>query len=121
LDKGADSISRRGFGFVIGKEEKHIDVGTGEEILAAVAAQSQQGDVLCRLGGEGAAPHLNQDPVDHRRTASNGRRAVAGPFTGLAHERHFPRILLPKIINRYSDWVHEIVCGLPQQEEFLPE
>ena len=104
-------------GLVVGKGEEHVDVGVGEEILAAVAAQGQQGDVLRGLAGEGPAPHFNQDTVHDGGAAADGGGAVAGALAGLADERHLPRILLPKIVNRQSDWIHKVfVCGLPKQE-----
>ena len=117
LDDGADGVLGLRLGLVVGKGEEHVDVGVGEEILAPVAAQGQQGDVLRGLAGEGAAPHFNQDPVHHGGAAADGGRAVSGALAGLADERHLPRILLPKIVNRQSDWIHEVVVrGLPKQE-----
>ena len=95
LDDGAGRIPVLRLGLVVGKGEEHVNVGEREEIFAAVAAQSQQGDALCGLRGEGAAPHLDQDAVHNSRAAANGGRAVAGALAGLAHECHLPLILLP--------------------------
>ncbi len=91
---------------LVGKGKEHVDVGVGEEIFAPVAAQSQQGDALRGLAGKGPTPHFNQDTVDDRGAAADGGSAVPGALTGLANERHLPRILLPKIVNRQSDWIH---------------
>jgi hypothetical protein len=68
------------------------------------------------LPGEGSAPHFNEDTVDHGGAAANGGRAVAGALAGLADKRHLPRILLPKIVNRQSDWIHEVLCVTCRQE-----
>ena len=108
LDDGANGFSGLLLGLFVGEGEEHVDVGVGEEIFAAVAAESQQGDVLRRLPGKGPAPHFNEDTVDHGGAAANGGRAVAGALTGLADKRHLPHILLPKIVNRQSDWIHVI-------------
>ena len=94
LDDGAGRIPGRRFGLFVGIDEKDVNVGEGEEILAAVSAQSQQGDGFCGLGGEGAAPHLDQDAVHDSRAAANGGCAVAGALAGLAHQGHLPLILL---------------------------
>jgi hypothetical protein len=106
-------------GLFVGEGEEHVDVGVGEEIFAAVAAQGQQGDVLRGLAGKGAAPHFNEDTVDHGGAAADGGRAVAGALTGLADERHLPRILLPKIVNRQSDWIHECCVWLAEARKEL--
>ena len=120
LDDGADGLLGLRLGLVVGKGEEDVDVGVGEEILAPVAAQSQQSDVLRGLAGKGPAPHFNQDTVHHGGAAADGGGAVAGALAGLADERHLPRILLPKIVNRQSDWIHElVVCGLPKQERIV--
>src|ERR1035441_4991124 len=89
------------------KDEEDVDVGIGEEILAAVAAQGEQGGIGGRLAGECAAPHLDQHAVYDGGTASNGGSAVTGAFAGLADEQHLLRILLPKIVNRQGDWIHK--------------
>jgi hypothetical protein len=47
--------------------------------------------------------------VHHRGTASNGGSAVPGAVENQADERHLPQILLPKIVNRQSDWIHKVV------------
>ena len=108
LDDGADRLAGLFLGFVVGKGEEHVDVGVGEQVLAAVAAHGQQGDILGGQPGKGAAPHFNEDAVDHGGAAANGGGAVAGALAGLADERHLPRILLPKIVNRQSDWIHVV-------------
>ena len=100
LDDGAYGFPGLLFGLFVGKGEQHVDVGVGEQILASVAAQSQQGDVLRRLAGKGPAPHFNEDTVDDGGAPADGGRAVAGALTGLADKRHLPQILLPKIVNR---------------------
>ena len=107
LDDGAYRFAGQLLGFLVGEGEEHVDVGVGEEILAAVAAQGQQGNVQCGLAGEGPTPHFNEDAVHHGGAAANGGRAVASALTGLADKRHLPQILLPKIVNRQSDWIHE--------------
>jgi len=106
-------------GFFVSKGEEHVDVGAGKEVLAAVTAQGEQGGVGGRLAGEGATPHFNENAVYHGGTSSNGGSAVPGALEGQANERHLPQILLPKIVNRQSDWIHKVVCGLPSQEGFL--
>ena len=100
LDDGADGFAGLLFGLFVGEGEEHVDVGVGEEIFAAVAAQGQQGDVLRGQAGEGPAPHFNEDTVDDRGAAADGGGAVAGALTGLADKRHLLEILLPKIVNR---------------------
>jgi len=68
------------------------------------------------MSGEGAAPHFNQDSIDHCRAASDGSSAVPCALAGLADERHLAKILIPKIVNRQSDWIHEVYLqGLPKQ------
>ncbi len=116
LDNDANRFPGLFFGLFVGEGEEYIDVGVGEEIFAAVAAESEQGDVLRGLPGKGPAPHFNEDAVDHGGAAADGCRAIAGALTGLADKRHLPRILLPKIVNRKSDWIHEDdLRGLPKQ------
>ena len=95
LDNGAHRLSRLLLGFLVGEGEKHVDVGVREQILAAVAAQGDQGDIRSGLAGEGAAPHFNQDAIDDGRAPADGRCPVPGAFVGLADERHLPKILLP--------------------------
>ena len=121
LNDRADLVLGVRLGFVVGKDEEHVDVGVGEEILAAVSAQGQEGDVRRRLAGKNATPHFNEGAVDHGGAAADGGSAVSGAFVGLADERHLPRILLPKIVNRQSDWIHKVVGGLPPQDGFLTE
>ena len=95
LDDGADRLPGLLFGLVVGEGKQHIDVGKGEEILAPVAAEGEQGDVQSGLSGEGPAPHFNEDTIDDGRAAADGGGAVAGALIGLADERHLPQILLP--------------------------
>ncbi len=94
------------FGLLVGEGEEHVDIGVGEEILASVAAQRQQGNILRGLSGEGPTPHFNEDTVDYGGSAADRGGAVAGALTGLADKRHLPQILIPKIVNRQSDWIH---------------
>ena len=82
-------------GLLIGEGEQHVDVGVGEQILASVAAQGQQRDVLRGLPGKGSAPHFNEDTVDDSRSPPDRSGAVSGPLTGLADKRHLPEILIP--------------------------
>ena len=119
LDDGAHGFPGLFFGLFVGKCKENVDVRVGEQILAAVAAQSQQGHILRWLPGEGPAPHFNEDTVHDGRAAADGGRAVAGALTGLADKRHLPQILLPKIVNRQSDWIHKVfVRGSPKQKVF---
>ena len=122
LDDRPDGLSGLLFGFLIGEGEKHVNVGVGEEILAAIASQGQQGEVLRGQSGKGPAPHLNQDAVHDGRTPPDGGRTIPGALAGLAHKRHLPEILLPKIVNRENDCIHEIVCvACRSKEELLQE
>ena len=108
LNDGADGFPGLFFGLFVGEGKEHVDIGVGEEVFASVAAQREQGDVLCGLAGEGTTPHFNEDAVDDGGAAADGGGAVAGALTGLADKRHLPQILLPKIVNRQSDWIHEV-------------
>jgi hypothetical protein len=54
-------------------------------------------------------PHFNEDTVHYGGAAADGGGAVSGALAGLAYESHLPRILLPKIVNRQSDWIHMCV------------
>jgi hypothetical protein len=63
------------------------------------------------LAGKGPAPHFNEDAIDYRGAAADGGGAVPGALAGLADESHLPRILLPKIVNRQSDWSHVRFCA----------
>ena len=119
LNDSADDVLAVRFCFFIGEDEEHIDVGVGEEVLAAIAAQGEQRDVARRLAGEGAAPHFDEDAVDHRGTSPDGGGAVSSAFAGQADKLHLPRILLPKIVNRQSDWIHKVVGGLPSRERIV--
>jgi len=74
------------------------------------------------VAGKGAAPHFNEDTVHDGGAAANGGGAVAGALAGLADKRHLPRILLPKIVNRKSDWIHECCVWLAEaSKELLTE
>ncbi len=95
LDDGAHGFAGLLFGFVVGEGEEDVDVGVGEEIFAAVAAEGEQRDIGRRLAGEGATPHFDEDAVDDGGAAADGGSAVAGALTGLADERHLAQILLP--------------------------
>ena len=95
LNDGANGFAGLLFGFFVGEGEEDVDVGVGEEIFAAVAAEGEQGDVLCRLPGEGTTPHFNEDAVDYGGAAADGGSAVAGALTGLADKRHLAQILIP--------------------------
>ncbi len=95
LDDGADSFFGLLLGLLVGEGKEHVDVGVGEEVLASVAAQGEQRNVLRGLSGEGSAPHFNEDTVDHGGAAADGRGAVSGALTGLADKRHLPKILIP--------------------------
>ncbi len=104
------------------KGKKHVDVGVGEEILAPVAAERQQGNILRRQVRKGPSPHFNQGAIHHRRAPPDGRRSIAGSLAGLAYKRHLPEILLPKIVNRQNDWIHMIVCvACRSKKELLQE
>ncbi len=115
LNDGPDGLAGLLLGLLVGEGKQHVDVGVGEEILAPVAAQRQQGDVLRGQLGEGPAPHFNQDAVHHRRSPPDGSRAVPGALAGLAHKRHLLEILLPKIVNRYNDWIHKWLFAWPAE------
>ena len=119
LDNGAHGFAGLFFGLLIGEGEEHVDVGKGEKVFAPVTAQGQQGDVQRGLSGEGAAPHFDQDAVHDGGAAADGGRAVARTLTGLADQRHLPRILLPKIVNRQSDWIHRMFCVACQSRKEL--
>jgi hypothetical protein len=106
LDDGADSVFGLFLGLVVGKGKEHIDVGVGEEILASVSTKGEESDILSGLAGEGSAPHFNEDAVDNGGAATDGRCAVSGSLTGLTDKRHLSKILVPKIVNRESDWIH---------------
>ena len=83
------------FGLLVGEGKEHVDVGVREEILAPVATQRQQRDILRRLPSKRPPPHFNEDAVNDRRAAADRGGAVAGALTGLADERHLPEILIP--------------------------
>ncbi len=100
LDDGLDGIFGVSLGLFIGKGKEDVDVGVGEEILAAVTAQGEKRDVQGRLSGKDAVPHFDENPVDNGGAAADGGGAVARALTGLADKRHLPHILLPKIVNR---------------------
>ncbi len=110
LNEDAYDLFAVRLGFIIGKDEQHVDVGVGKKVLAAIAAQGEQSGADRRLAGEGTAPHLNQHTVHHGGTSPDGGGAVSGALAGQADERHLPRILLPKIVNRQSDWIHKWLC-----------
>ena len=110
LNDRADRVFGAGFDFVVGKGEEHIDVRVREEILAPIATQRQQSHIRRGLVGKGSTPHFNEDTVHDGGAAANGGSAVARSFAGLADQRHLPRILLPKIVNRQSDWIHVHSC-----------
>ncbi len=97
-------------GLVVGEGKEHVDVGVGEEILAAIAPHGQQGNVLRRQPGKGPPPHLDQDAIHDGRAPPDGSRTIPGALAGLAYKRHLLEILLPKIVNYQNDWIHEIVC-----------
>ena len=107
------------FGLFVGEGEEDVDVGVGEEIFAAVAAESEQGNVAGGVSGEGSAPHFNKDTVDNGGASADGGSAIAGAFAGLADERHLSRILLPKIVNRQSDWIHKDCVRLAEASKEL--
>src|SRR5580658_1113297 len=116
LDDGLDGFLGLGFNSLVGKDEQHVDVGIGEEIFSSIAAKGKQRDVQGGLTREGSTPHFNEDTVDYGGAAANGGGAVSGALAGLADKRHLPRILLPKIVNRECDWIHERWCeALPKQ------
>ena len=96
LDDGPDGLAGLLLGLLVGEGEQHVDVGVGEEILAAIAAQGQQGDVLRGQFGKGPAPHLNQDAVHDGRTPPDGGRTIPGALAGLAHKRHLPADTAPE-------------------------
>ncbi len=95
MNNATDRFSSLLFSFLIGERKKHVDVGEGEEIFAAVPAKGQQGNIGRRLAGEGASPHFDQNPVDYGGPAPNRSSPIARTFTGLADERHLPKILIP--------------------------
>ena len=100
LDNRPDGFPGLLFRLLIRKSKQHVDVGVREQVLASVAAQRQQGNILRRLACERPAPHFNQDTVNYSGAAADRSGAVPGPLTGLADERHLPEILIPKIVNR---------------------
>ena len=110
LDDGADRLAGLLLGLFVGESKEDVDVGEREEIFAPIAAQGQQGNVQRGQAGEGPAPHFNEDTVNHGGSPADRGGAVAGPLTRLADKRHFPQILLPKIVNRYCDWIHDWFC-----------
>ncbi len=118
LDDRPHRFSRMLLGLLVGKGEQHIDVRKREQILAPVAAHRQQGHVLRRQIGKRPAPHLNQDAIHHRGAPPDRRRTVSGAIAGLAHQRHLPHILLPKIVHCQNDCTHRVVgcSGQPKQE-----
>jgi len=95
LDDRADGLFGLLFGFVVGEGEEDVDVGVGEEVFAAIAAEGEEGDVGHRLAGEGPAPHFNEDTIDYGGTPADGGGAIAGPLTRLADKRHLAQILIP--------------------------
>ena len=95
LNDGANGFPGLLFGFFVGEGEEHVDVGVREEVFASVAAEGEQGDILCRLPGEGSTPHFNEDAVDYGGAAADGGSAIAGALAGLADERHLAKILIP--------------------------
>ena len=100
LNDRPDGLPGLLFGLLVGESKEHVDVGVGEQILASVAAQRQQRNILCGLACEGPSPHFNQDTVDHSGAAADRSGSVPGTLTGLADKRHLPEILIPKIVNR---------------------
>ena len=82
-------------GFLIAEGKQHIHVREREQVLAAVASQGDQRNIQPGLPGESAAPHFNEDAVDHCGAAADGGGPVPGAFVGLAHKRHLLEILLP--------------------------
>ena len=111
LDDGANSFPGLLFSLFVRESEQDVDVGVGKEILAPVSAQGEQRNAERGQAGEGPSPHFNEDTVYHGGAAVNGGGSIPGALTGLANEHHLPRILLPKIVNRQSDWIHEGWCG----------
>ena len=99
LNDGANGFAGLLLGFLVGEGEEDVDVGVGEEIFAAVAAEGEEGGVLRRQVGEAATPHFDEDAVDNGGAAADGGGAVASTLTGLADKRHLLEILLPKIVN----------------------
>ena len=95
----ADGFAGLLFGFFVGEGEKDIDVGVGEEIFAAIAAEGEEGGILRRQVSKGTTPHFNEDAVDDGGAAADGGGAVARALTGLADKCHLLEILLPKIVN----------------------
>ena len=122
LDDHPDRVLRVLFSLLVRKGKQHIDVGVGKQILASISAQRKQSYVLRGLAREDSPPHLNQDAVNHSGPAADCGCAVSGAFAGLAHQRHLPHILLPKIVNRQSDWIHEGLCvACRSSKELLTE
>ena len=114
LNDQADGLFRLLLGLLIGKSEQHVDIRIGKKILAPVAAQSQQRNILRGLACEGSAPHFNEDAVHNRGAPANRGSAIPGALTGLADKRHLAHILLPEIVNRESDWSHEFFVWLAE-------
>ena len=99
LDDGANGFAGLLLGFLVGEGEKDVDVGVGEEIFSAIAAEGEEGGVLRGQAGKGTTPHFNEDAVDDGGAAADGGSAVARALAGLADKRHLLEILLPKIVN----------------------
>ena len=116
LNHGAHRIFRLLLGLLVGEGEQNIDVGIREKVLAPVAAQCEQRNIQRGLRRKRSSPHFNEDTVDNGRAAVNGRSAIPGALAGLANQRHLPRILLPKIVNRQSDWMHKVLCETCRSE-----
>jgi hypothetical protein len=106
LNDGPDAFTGLFFGLIIGEGKENVDIGEGEEVLASISSESQQGNIGRGLSRERPTPHFNEETVDYGGSAANRCRAIAGALTGLPDERHLAQILIPKIVNRQSDWIH---------------
>ena len=96
----ADSLAQLVLHFFVGAKVEKVDVGAGEEFLAAKAADRHQ----CEPGGQRRAalelPQRLQQVVDNQGAAADAEHAVAGAIEGLAHGRHLRLVVLSQLLVR---------------------
>ena len=100
LVTATDGLAKLVLHLFVGAKVEKVDVGAGEEFLAAKAADGHQ----CQPGGYGRAalelPQRLQQAVDNQGAAADAEHAVAGALEGLPHGRHLGLVVLSQLLVR---------------------